>query len=291
MAKAFSSYGDLATAGWAWPPALMSVNGVVIVSASPEGSLNRRCSRSQPATPARANNTAASSGKRKHIQHPALRRGRRQVTHCIGPATVGARIARVEIACHHGAAPHRKILAYLPGGALRDRVPGLEHAAIPARPRIHLHVRAQVRRSLDVVSRSRLLVLAQVLVRDIDEAGLRRVRSRLPVLATTGVRTNVVHHFADNWLLGLDEAKSARGEIHACRRVDVNEWRRRQHLAGQPVEYVEVAIAAGTGRDLARLAIDGEIEQQALIDRVVIKQIMRTLLVKPARLTGIGLTS
>src|SRR5204863_5056106 len=113
----------------------------------------------------------------------------------------------------------------------------------------------------------------------------------LPVLATTGVRTNVVHHFADNWLLGLDEAKSARGEIHACRRVDVNEWRRRQHLAGQPVEYVEVAIAAGTGRDLARLAIDGEIEQQALIDRVVIKQIMRTLLVKPARLTGIGVTS
>src|SRR5436190_6718423 len=105
MAKAFSSYGDLATAGWAWPPALMSVNGVVIVSASPEGSLNRRCSRSQPATPARANNTAASSGKRKHIQHPALRRGRRQVTHCIGPATVGARIARVEIACHHGAGP------------------------------------------------------------------------------------------------------------------------------------------------------------------------------------------
>src|SRR6187399_2677323 len=83
----------------------MSLKGVVIVKESPAGSLNRRCSRSQPATPATANNTRASSGKREHIEHAALRRGGRQVAHCVSPAAVGARIARVEIAGHHGAGP------------------------------------------------------------------------------------------------------------------------------------------------------------------------------------------
>src|SRR6187551_3404313 len=98
IAKAFSSYGDLPAAGAASPPALISVRGVVIVRASPAGSLNRRCSRSQPATPATANNTRASSWKRENIQHSALGGRGRQVAHRMRPAAVRARIARVEIA-------------------------------------------------------------------------------------------------------------------------------------------------------------------------------------------------
>src|SRR6185437_9503480 len=58
---------------------------------------------------------------------------------------------------------------------------------------------------------------------------------------------------------------------------------RGQHLAGLPVDHIHEAVAANMDEDLARLAVDVEVEQNILIDLVIVPEIVTGPLVRIPR--------
>ena len=75
--------------------------------------------------------------------------------------------------CRQRAAPHRERLADFPHRPARNRIPRRHLAAMPARTRIHLDVRSDVRRPGNVICLRSLHVHAQILMRDVEQSGLR----------------------------------------------------------------------------------------------------------------------
>src|SRR5579871_443982 len=61
----------------------------------------------------------------------------------------------------------------------------------------------------------------------------------------------------------------------------------RKHLAGSPIHDVYVAIAIRMRQDLARAAVDAEVEQNILVHGIVIVIVVREYLVRPDSFTGL----
>ena len=75
-----------------------------------------------------------------------------------------------------------EVLLVLPHGLALHRVPGDEVATVAARAREHPHDRADVRLTGGVLHLDAFIVHADVVRRDVEEAGHRRVRRRLLIL-------------------------------------------------------------------------------------------------------------
>ena len=69
-----------------------------------------------------------------------------------------------------------------------------------------------------------------------------------------------------NWPTGF--------EVEPGIRRDRTEWIRGKNLTGLSVYYVQEAIALGANENLSHLAADWNIEQNELIHRVVVEEIM-----------------
>src|SRR5437762_3312967 len=79
------------------------------------------------------------------------------------------------------AAPHRKVFFDRPYLPRVDGIPGIELAAMAAGTSVHFYTHTNVRSAGDVVRLHSLFVLAEVLMRDVEESRQWRVRRRLPV--------------------------------------------------------------------------------------------------------------
>ena len=150
---------------------------------------------------------------------------------------------------------------------------------------LDLDDRPDIRRSDDVARLRGLLVLAEILVRDVEQLRARRIRGGLPVLAARGGGTDVAHHGARSLQLVGCVVQRTRLEVDAGGRIDRHERRCRQHLAARAVHHVDVAVAIGMDEDLARLSIDHEVDEYALVHRVIVEFVVRAQLIEPSRLS------
>src|SRR5205085_5056154 len=94
-------------------------------------------------------------------------------------------------------APGGELLLQAPDLSAGDRIPRVELAAVTSRSRVHLDVCADERRPLDVVGLDALLVLAEVVVRNVEKTRVRREGRWLPVLPARRRRADVANDSAD----------------------------------------------------------------------------------------------
>src|SRR5438105_9117561 len=115
------------------------------------------------------------------------------------------RVDRLEPAVHRSvehevaaggerAAPHREGLRDRPHLLARDRIPRHEATARLVEVLVHLGFGAEVGRARDVTRRKEGRVLAQVLMRHIEQSRARRPRTRLPVLGARRAGTVVANN-------------------------------------------------------------------------------------------------
>ena len=121
----------------------------------------------------------------------------------------------------------------------------------------------------------------------IGKSGLRIERHRLPVLAAENRR---VHHdlLAVARVLGdvgLDRAPGL--QVDSGSPIDLHIGIGRQQLPVGPVEDVEEAVSVGVHQDLGRLALDIQLGEHHLGDRIIVERIVRRELVMPFDLAGL----
>ena len=187
---------------------------------------------------------------------------------------------------HDGAAPHRQFFRNAPYLLVVDDIPCEELAALATGAGVHLHVGADVGRSLDVAHLEAFHVHAKVLMRHVQKAGTRRVRRWLPILGARRGRTDFPHDFSGDRLFRLHQLRTAGLQIDARHRVGVRERLGRKHLACLAIDHVHVAVALGMNKYLACLTLDRQIEHEVLVDAVVIEKIVRVVLIRPHRFAG-----
>src|ERR1043166_1345283 len=186
------------------------------------------------------------------------------------------------------AGPVRQLFLHAPDFLVRGRIPGDELATIAARPRVAHDDRADVRLASLVLYLHAFVVHAQVVRRNVDEIRPRRVRDRLLVLAAHRRRTDVFGVSRGRRLLFGILDRLAGLQVHARRPVDDDEWVGHEKFTGRAVEHVREAVAIEIGQNLSRLSLDVDVEQHHLVDAVVVPPIVRSLLVRPLRPTGVG---
>ena len=160
-----------------------------------------------------------------------------------------------------------------------------------ARAHIHFYVRADVRCPGDVARLDAFVVHAQVVVRDVQQAGARRERRWLEVFRARGRWADVAGDDTDVRRLRRVGDVSAGFQIDSARRVHKPERSCRIHLPARAIHHIEKAVALGAEKNLALDSIDRHVDEHVLVDRVVVEQIVRAHLVKPFRSSGIGITS
>ena len=183
-------------------------------------------------------------------------------------------------------------LAHFPLGLAGHGIDGLEMAARLAgggpNPQVG-QVHAEIPFA-GLVGRGLGLVAAAESQRvGIGEPGLRVERHRLPVLAA---EDRGIHHdllafagvLAD---VGLD--RTAGLHVDAGGPVDLHIGIGRQQFAVGAVEHVEEAVAVGVHQDLGGLALDVDVGEHHLGDRVIVERIVRRELVVPFDLAGLRL--
>ena len=173
---------------------------------------------------------------------------------------------------------------------MRDGIPSAEFAAMTSEAGPHLELRSDVRRAGDVAGLRDKRVLAEVLLRDVEQPGARRPGGRLPVLRARRRRADIADDLADFRSLLRVVAQRATLEIDSERGRDVPERIRRQYLARGAIDHVEVSVAVGMQQHLAGRAADRQINQHALVDAVVVVLVVRAGLIKPDRLAVLGST-
>jgi hypothetical protein len=60
-----------------------------------------------------------------------------------------------------------------------------------------------------------------------------------------------------------------------------------QHLSCRPVNDIDIAVALGPDEHAADLAARRKVEEQVLVDRIVVEEVVRDGLVEPPRLAGV----
>src|ERR1051326_7012766 len=186
------------------------------------------------------------------------------------------------------AAPHRKLLFDRPDRALVDRVPRVEHATIAARPRVHLHVRADVRRARNVVGLHALFVFAEICVRDVEQTRQRGERRGLPVFRAGRGRTDVVNDVSESRRLLFDRDQTAGAQIDAAADRVVVERRCGEDLSVRPIHDVDVAVALRAQSYFSYFSVDRQVDEDLFVDAVVVVEIVRAPLIEPDRLAGVG---
>lgn len=84
-------------------------------------------------------------------------------------------------------------------------------------------------------------------------------------------------------------ADLSRFQVRALVGVDVLPERiGREDFAAGPIDYIQVAGALGADDYLAQLAGDRHVEQDELVDRVVVEQIVRHRVIEPACVARVG---
>ena len=126
-------------------------------------------------------------------------------------------------------------------------------------------------------------------MRNVDQPGSWRERRRLPVLCAGRRRTQVAHDFARHRLLFRHVLQKAGLEIHAAAGSDRRKRTGRQDFPAGPINHVHIPISIRVDQNLACLSFDREVEQNILVDRIVVVEIVRAKLIKPDRLPGIGI--
>ena len=184
----------------------------------------------------------------------------------------------------------RELLFDLPDDLALGGVPGNEPAPVAARTREHAHDRADVGLAYGVFHFDALVVHADVVGWDVEEAGLRRERRRLLVLVADRRR-------ADPGRIFLGGGAVLRvAHRHAGRQVDLRrpvhartEVLCHEHLAGGAVECVTEPVAIEVDQRLGLLPVDVEVGEDHLVDAVVIPLVVRRHLVRPARHPRVGI--
>src|SRR3954469_13748760 len=93
----------------------------------------------------------------------------------------------------HDAAPDREILLDRPPLAGILHIPRAELAPVAARAWLHLYFRTDVGRAGVVVRLQALPGLAEIIVRNVEQPGARRVSRWIPVLGARRGRTDVAN--------------------------------------------------------------------------------------------------
>ena len=129
----------------------------------------------------------------------------------------------------------------------------------------------------------------QLLRRDVDEAGLRAERHRLPVVRA--VRSG----HDERRLLRIHEARRrildrpAGLQVDLLRPVHRHERLRRDQLAVGAIDHVEEAVLRRLHQHLARLAVDRQIREHDVLRRGEVPGLARRRLVVPDVLAGVRL--
>src|ERR1700754_488395 len=155
----------------------------------------------------------------------------------------------------HRAAPQRQVLLDGPDRLARYRIPGGELAAIAAGAGLGDNLGADERRACDVADGPALPIHAQVLMRDVHQAGRRRKRRRTPVLEPGRRRADVVYDSADLGELVRVHNGPPGLEIDAENGIDVAVWFGRDDLATLAIHHVEMTVAVRMQQHLARVAV------------------------------------
>ena len=158
---------------------------------------------------------------------------------------------------------------------------------MPARPGVHPHLHADVGRAGDVAGLGGLGVLAEVVVRDVRKPGSRRVGRRLPVLGGGRCGTYLARDPADLLLLLGIVDQPAGLEVDARGRGDMSVGPGVEDLAGKADHQVDIAVALGMDERPARLPLPLQIDQDALVDAVVVVEVVRAPLIEPDRLARV----
>src|SRR5207248_3590572 len=80
-------------------------------------------------------------------------------------------------------------------------------------------------------------------------------------------------------------------KVHAARSRNRREGICGEHFSCGAVHKIDIAVTLRPNQDLAGLPFDRKIEKDDFINRVVVVQVVRTELVIPNRLAGIGIAS
>src|SRR5882724_18510 len=186
-----------------------------------------------------------------------------------------------------------EVLLDLPDDLALHRIPGDEPAAIPAGARKHPHDRADVRLTGGVLDFDALVVHADVVCRDVEEAGLRRVRRRLLILEADGGRADALAILLRGGAVlrildrdaGFDDALDWSAGAAALGPVDRAEGVGDDDLAVGAVDGVADAVPVEVAEQLLAAAL----EQDVLVDTVVVPLIVGGHLIGPLRMPGVRL--
>ena len=122
--------------------------------------------------------------------------------------------------------------------------------------------------------------------RDVDEAGLRAERHRMPVVAAERPRRDV------DRLIGVARAREldrpAAGQVDVAGPGHGDELLGRDQFAGAAVEHVEEPVLRRLHEDLAHLAADGQLGEHDRLRGGVVPGVAGRRLVMPDVLAGVG---
>ncbi len=176
-----------------------------------------------------------------------------------------------QIACRRKrATPQRQILFDLPRGTAFLHVPCGEGSAVAARARIHFDIGADVRCAGDVVGLVGCPIHAEICVGNVNQAGTRGVRGRVPILGAGRGRTNVAHHLAQLRLFFIVVLQAPALQIDALGAVDVTVRICGQHLAARSIDDVQIAVAFGPDQYWTSFSVDRHVDQNDFVDGVIV---------------------
>src|SRR5438477_7250473 len=131
------------------------------------------------------------------LEFPKLFPGFR--VHCFEP-TLHCSIEHDPAGGHRCSAPGREVFIDAPDLLALGDIPGRKLAAVPARSGVHPHVHPDIGRARYIAGLRRFDVLAEIVMRDVEEFGLWRKRGGLPVLRAGRSGAAVSYDLPGYWL-------------------------------------------------------------------------------------------
>src|SRR3954471_15735411 len=179
-----------------------------------------------------------------------------------------------------GPAVRREVLLVLPHGLALHRIPGNEIATVSAGAGEHPHDRADVRLTGGVLHLDAFIVHADMVCRDVEVAGDRRVRRWLLILEADRRGADALGVLLRGGAVLRILFRHAGGQIDPLGPVDRTVGLRHQNLTVGAVEGVAEAVTVEVRQQLLATAL----EQHVLIDAIVVPLIVRRHLIGPLHL-------